>query len=541
MVLSFGSAAGEEIEADKAAEILRQAVPVPEGPLGYIFNLDTPPDFAWKDTALAETYGAPTIEEVVWFDDEGERFETPTKGGRWVAIVRSRLPDDRTVMRSVSLFARPKGFFLIPLESLGLKIEATPEKARGVLAEHGSELRRILERPLLEMINGKDPRSALLAGGLHDADQEDADERLRYGIEDRHRHIELQARLAYLDREVTTLPAPRQLEENEAAEELHAADSGPAADDDPELNQICQGWADESDAAFVSLVARRGEILHHRAYTPEGRDEIGLDYRADVFSITKSISGLLAARFVNENFFALDDPVSKVLPGFSEYPHNVPTFRQCMRHESGLKGHGSWGGVGNAWFDHHVLNGIETLHPGMRKYSGDGFDLVGSAMQLITGETATRLFHQGYFEPLGLPPMPFDQMGAGARPTAFELAVLGQILANGGRYGRHEFFSAETFALLMPTPYDEFENPDPENKNHFYGLGIRWVRENKDDEGNPMFSSRTLGHGSFSHSVFLIDLDRNIVVAQVREKSTKADAKWYPQFLKVVNRLTRGD
>jgi hypothetical protein len=161
-------------------------------------------------------------------------------------------------------------------------------------------------------------------------------------------------------------------------------------------------------------------------------------------------------------------------------------------------------------------------------------------MQLLTGETTTRLIHRGYFEPLGLPPMPYDQMGSGARPTVFQLAVLGQILANQGRYGAFEFFSEETFEAILPTAYEAYEKPDPDNKLHYYGLGIRWVRELKDDAGKPLFSRRTVGHGSFSFSVFLVDLENKIVVAQVREKNSKADRKWYPQFLREVHRMTFG-
>lgn len=538
LVLTTCFAIGGETQADKSAEILRQAAPVP---LGYIFNLDGPPEITWQNAALAELVGMPAIEEVAWFDDEMQRFELPTHGGRWVAVVRSRLPDGRKVIRSLTLFGRPKGFFLIPLESLGLNIGRNSDDPPSLLAEYGDEVQRIVERPVLEMINGKDLRSAWLAGALHDAQQDDADERLSYGIEDRARQMELRARLAYLERDALDLPKPRPIKKDAIAAELHSPEIALDALAGSELNRICQSWADESGAAFVSLVAHRGEVLHHRAYTPVGGKAIGLDFRADVFSITKSISGLLAARFLDANLFALDDPVSSVLPGFSDYPTHVPTFRQCLRHESGLKGHGSWGGVGNVWFDHYVLNGIETLHPGGRKYAGDGFDLVGAAMQLLTGETITRLFHKSYFAPLNLPPMTFGQMGSGARPTAFELAVLGQILANGGRYGGYEFFSPETFDSMLPTPYDDVENSDPDNKNHFYGLGIRWVREHKDDDGKALFSQRTVGHGSFSHSVFLVDLERKLVVTQIRDRSTDADATWYPQFLEAVSRLTRSD
>ena len=541
-----GADAEPPSEAAKAAQILRNAVPEPTAPLGYVFNLKDTPTFTWRDGELVATLGAPKIEEVAWFDASGERSEKPDHGGRWVAVVRSQLPDGRTILRSATLFARPEGYFLLPLEKLGLRLEeidhGDADAATTPLATHRDEVRRLLERLLLEAINGGDPRGARLAAALHDAGQDDADERLRYGVEERTRHCELKARIVYLSREVRDLPAPRQFE-GEPASELHEETDSPLSDEErDELDRICQGWADESGSPFTSLIAHRGGILHYRAFTPSSRESaIDLDFRADVFSISKSISGMLATRFLDAGFFQLDDPVSKLLPDFDQHAEHAPTFRQCLRHQSGLTGHGSWGGVSNVWFDHLVLNGIDTLQPGERKYAGDGFDLVGSAMQLTTGETTTRLFHRGFFEPLGLPPMPQDQMGAGARPTVYQLAALGQILANGGRYGSLEFFSRQSLELLLPTAYDGIEDPDPDNKNHFYGLGIRWVREHRDDNGEPLFSRRTLGHGSFSHSVFMVGLEQQLVIAQVRGKNSgKVDAKWFPLFLREVSRIVDG-
>jgi hypothetical protein len=92
-------------------------------------------------------------------------------------------------------------------------------------------------------------------------------------------------------------------------------------------------------------------------------------------------------RFLDADLFALDQSVSTVFPEFTKYPEHSPTFRQCMSYHSSLKGHGSWGGVGNVWFDHVVFNGIETLNPtAKQKYFCDGFKLVGKAIQLLTGE-----------------------------------------------------------------------------------------------------------------------------------------------------------
>lgn len=63
----------------------------------------------------------------------------------------------------------------------------------------------------------------------------------------------------------------------------------------------------------------------------------------------------------------------------------------------------------------------------------------------------------------------------------------------------------------------------------------------RDEDGRLLFSPRTIGPGSFSFSVSPVDLENKIVVAQVREKNSKADAKWYPKFLREVRRMTGGE
>src|SRR5262249_8745103 len=60
------------------------------------------------------------------------------------------------------------------------------------------------------------------------------------------------------------------------------------------IRDVCTAWANDSKEPFVSLVARRGVIVLHEAF---GRDEsgrpVGLDYRCDVASITKSATAIL--------------------------------------------------------------------------------------------------------------------------------------------------------------------------------------------------------------------------------------------------------
>ena len=118
-----------------------------------------------------------------------------------------------------------------------------------------------------------------------------------------------------------------------------------------------------------------------------------------------------------------------------------------------------------------------------------------------------------------------------------ELAVLAQWVANRGSYGSSEFIRPQTFERLLPQP---LRVPD-----HGYiaeeGIGIHWqkhlkptaARDSKRDE-DLLFGPHTLGHGSFSGCIFLVDPDQELVVSQVRKRSGSRSAEWSPRFFQTI-------
>src|SRR5690606_27344086 len=115
------------------------------------------------------------------------------------------------------------------------------------------------------------------------------------------------------------------------------------------------------------------------------------------------------------------------------------TFRACMMHVTGLQGHTVWGGFDNPWFDNVVAQGLETLTPAYA-YSGVPYDLVGFAMQELTGKPMSQLFHDHLFGPLGMEGATITGMGTGAELRAIDLARLGQLWLQRGTYGSKRFF-----------------------------------------------------------------------------------------------------
>jgi CubicO group peptidase (beta-lactamase class C family) len=231
----------------------------------------------------------------------------------------------------------------------------------------------------------------------------------------------------------------------------------------------------------------------------------------------KTATAMLFSQFVDQGLIRLDDSIATLFPGYPTGSANVSTFRQCLTHTSGLSGHGDWGGARNAHLDNIILNGIDANEPGKTyTYSGTGFDLAAKAMEIVSGKSALRLYHDNLFQPLEIGEVPMSNASSGAlhRVAAGGAA---QYMANSGSYGDLELVSAETFRQLLPEPLTR-RYP---GVNEVEGIGMHWMKG---------LGPRTIGHGSLSSCIFLIDLDRDLVVVQIRRQAGPGFAEWSARF-----------
>jgi CubicO group peptidase (beta-lactamase class C family) len=308
-----------------------------------------------------------------------------------------------------------------------------------------------------------------------------------------------------------------------------------AADAPKRIDDICRAWAADSGVPFATLVARHGVIVTHAAF---GADDAGrpisTDHRADIASISKSLTAILFSQFVDQGVVRLDDRVSRAFADFPQDDPHVPTFRQCLTHTSGLSGHSEWGGFANPHLENVILNGIDVIRPGISyEYSGMGYDLVAKAMEVLSGKTLARVFADHLLSPLGLGDMPVGA-SAGTQPTALQLATFAQWLLNGGSYGRWEFISPQTFQSLLP---EDLSKRYP-GVNQTEGIGMHWTPHPRQPAAAgsraTWFSARTVGHGSLSGCVFLADLDAGIAVSQVRRQTGPRYNEWAPRFFEAI-------
>jgi len=222
---------------------------------------------------------------------------------------------------------------------------------------------------------------------------------------------------------------------------------------------------------------------------------------------------------VDQGLIGIDDPVGKYLPDFPGSGEKAITLRQCFTHTSGFYGHGSLGGVQNPWLDNSLALWLPYIEPGKRHYyNGMGYNLAGKVMEIVSGKSILHLMHEYLFGPLQLKNTQLDiDLAYGIRSTAYDMAVVGQMLLNKGAYGKLRFFSEETYEALLPLDLEIFY---PEIKNKVWGIGItptnRYLKNEDSGEKRNILSDHIVGHGSATSSILNVDLENGIVVSQSR-------------------------
>lgn len=509
-------------------------------PFTRVFTPGEPPRIIWRDVEEVRRLGGAGKPSVRWFDADLKEAAVPDHPGRWAAWVEDRAPNGTPVRRSLAFFARPKDFLAylspsLPLEHLPGPI--SPE----VWREHQEEINQCFGRMLFSLNDSE--AGAILLAGLTESRPEARRPRHVETAQALHEDFQfkLKMKLQGLWAKARGLKPPCALEK--PAPVLHEGstiEAGVSTDARERINAVLEAWAADTHEPFVTLVARRGVIIAHKAL---GRDTAGesidLGYKAGVASITKTTTAILFSQFLQQGLVILDDPISRVFPDYPKDSRHVPTFRQCLTHMSGFSGHGDWGGARNPHLDNILLNGIDANQPGTAyTYSGMGFDVTALAMQILSGQSFTRLYQEHLFGPLGMHTATIEDGSAGAHFTALDLAKLAQWLVNRGSYGGMEFISAQNFQQLLP---EDLNLRYPGVTREVEGIGMHWMHDRK--PGAPtnstcpedlILSTQTLGHGSLSSCILRADLENQLIVVQIRRQAGPRFGEWQTKFLQTV-------
>lgn len=508
----------------------------------WIFKPGETPRVLWRDVETVRRLGCDEPLRVRWFNAELEESPEPDASGRWLAWIEGTAPNGTPLRRLRTFYALPEQIPILNMPDLKVALPyLSIPNVPVVVREHESEIVRLANDTLVRTVMGNE-EGAVLVAGLTEAESLGRPARYIESTTVRNDDINLSLKLKLqgLQDKVHTLRPPRQLEPPAPMlREGSPDEAGVATDAKARIDAVCRDWAEDSGESFVTLVARRGVIITHEAF---GKDAAGLpidrDYRCWVASITKTVTAILFSQFLDQGFIDLDDSLATVFPDYRNHESHTPTFRQCFTHTSGLSGHGELGDMHTAHLENIVLNGIDVNEPGVKySYCGLGYELVAKAMEIVTGKSAAKIYDEHLFRPLGFGDVQMGNASSSGEFTAMELGILAQWMVNRGSYGDRQFIRRETFQRLLPQP---LQVADP-GYTADEGIGIHWQRhlkpgvprDSKRDE-DLLFGPNTLGHGSFSGCIFLVDPDLELVVVQVRKQSGPRSSEWSPKLFQTI-------
>ena len=196
------------------------------------------------------------------------------------------------------------------------------------------------------------------------------------------------------------------------------------------LNALARHYVDAGKfPGIVMLVSRDGKIIHRDAVGRYGLDNdkpIEADTLFRIYSMTKSVTAVAAMILYEEGKFQMFDPVMKYLPEFEDQvllkdgelvsPASPMTMRQLFTHTAGL----TYGWTLDNPVDEmyaaanlsDVRNSDEYLaklaklplrfEPGTRYHYSVATDVLGIAIERISGQSLDKFFAERIFEPLGM-------------------------------------------------------------------------------------------------------------------------------------------
>jgi len=509
----------------------------------YTFEPGKFPELNWDKPYFVEKVMGKFPLKARWFNSELNEVSTPEEPGRYAFYVEAETPIGKVIRRASTVYCRPKYWFgwserpravldFIPVDGVGRAAWKKHEDAISIFAGR---------TVLLSMLRQQD--GAILLSYLHEMKASGDKPALTDTpiIRDHDYHLALKRKILGVENKYPALKRPQKRESQKAKvlREGKEKEAGFRPGTAEKIREVCRAWFEESGEPFIVLVARHGVVIVHEPFGEWTWGRLTRNTPTEMASLTKLVTGLMFAEFVDQGLIKIDDPVGKYLPDFPVTGDNVITLRQCFTHTTGLYGHEEWGGMHNPWLDNVIVNGLECLKPGkVHEYNGMGYDLAGKVMEIVSGKSIFRLMRENLFDPLEMKNTTLEEdLGFSCFSTAGDFAKFGQLLLNKGSYGELEFFSPQTFEKIIPKLLNTYY-PDIDKD---WGIGITWMRQAHPDAGKNgvpedarVLSRNVIGHGSATSAILRVDLDNDLVIAQSRRRGGKAYDKYLEKFLMAI-------
>jgi CubicO group peptidase (beta-lactamase class C family) len=336
----------------------------------------------------------------------------------------------------------------------------------------------------------------------------------------------------------------------------------------------------------VALVARNGKIVYHKAFgmaDPQAGRRMEGDDIFRIASQTKAITATAVMMLWEEGKFRLDDPISKYIPefqnpvvfeslneadsSFTGKPAEHPiTIRQLLSHTSGI----GYGMIDDDPFrmmyeKAHIIDAFTTedvsigdnvkklamlpLHfePGERWSYGEGLDVLGYLVEILSGMTLDEFFKERIFDPLGmedtwfyLPDSKADRLvpvqtlkdgawekfthhpaydpdypvkgarhffsgGGGLSSTAVDYARFLQMYLNQGAYNGTRLLSRTTVKVILADQTGDLWDP-----GSYFGLAFSVLDKTGEGRGG-QGSAGTFSWGGYFNTQYFADPEEQVI------------------------------
>lgn len=334
--------------------------------------------------------------------------------------------------------------------------------------------------------------------------------------------------------------------------------------------------AQSRGSIFTAAVARvewRGALCFERAYGRTRADSLGqevfVDTRFDLASLTKLFVTTLTLIAASENRLDLDELLTRVLPEWKSTPHAAITARMLLAHNSGIDSGADY----RKLLDHNVEQFAlrEPLVAAPRErviYSDLGFIVLGAVLERIYGKSLSALagdafggyvrYRPAATERLAIPATEEDGWRGRVQGTVHDekAHLMGGVAGHAGLFGTALDVAALTQRYLAPlcgragVPLEPLpraligeatheQAPDPVLRR-----GLGWALKTSDDNScGRLFSHASFGHTGFVGTCVWADPERDVLGVLLtntvyfgRSDTREFRAAFYDEIVRAVQR-----
>ena len=487
----------------------------PQG--GFILKVGQKlPSMVWEHPELIATVVDDPAIPTRWFNERFEEVQGVDKPGRYYAYGEAPVPSGPPLRRAMTCCCVPHDVELEPLakkqiqSTLGVAVPDSEQVSARLLRWRTSE------------------EGAVELAAILESDQASGPDRVgEWQMENATQHVRLKRKLMGLGNKPTVKATVRP-SRGKPAHELRKAPLEQAGITKKQVREIegkLDEWYANSQQPMAVVIARNGVIVVAKAYGMAEEEPVTIDTPMLLHSAMKPLIGLQLAMYVDQGFIKLDEPIGKYLPDFNSPQDRNLTFRSGHVHATGI--HFPWELAFRRLFYFHTWHESLIAHcqrewaPGAKhRYGVVGVILSVRALELLRGRNDWDAMERDLFEPLGIR----NVLPGGTGFSAENMARIGIVLANRGKYGKQEVISEETYAAIVPTSL----KPYFPNLNMQYGICLQ--------NHSQQLGAGSYGHGGGCGTLLSINPDKDLVFAMVRNGQGKDYKKYRAEVLSLLRK-----